>query len=75
MKKEKKKRTILHISSRCECFECHILEALASIKHAASCGLKGSLVDIKFSEVFFFFIFSQACMVELQFSIKEQLVV
>lgn len=68
--KEKKKRTMLCISCRCECFECHILEALASIKHASPCGLKGSLVDTKFSEFF-----AQVSMVELQFSIKEQLVV
>lgn len=48
-----KKRTVLYISPRCECFEHHTLEALACIKHAAPCGLKGSLVDIKFSEGFF----------------------
>lgn len=61
---------MLSVSCRCECFECHILEVLASIKRATPCGLKASLVDTKFSEFF-----AQVCMVELQFSVKEQLVV
>lgn len=69
-KKEKEKELCCIVSWRCECFECHIWEALASIKHAAPCGLKASLVDTKFSEFF-----AQVCMVELQFSVKEQLVV
>lgn len=68
-KKEKKKKA-MYISCRCECFECLILEALASIKHATPCGLKAGLVDSKFSRFF-----AQVCMVELQFSVKEQLVV
>lgn len=70
MKKEKKKEQYCMFPPDVSAVECHILEALASIKHAAPCGLKRSWVDIKFNEFF-----SQACMVELQFSIKEQLVV
>lgn len=63
--KKRKKRPIFHVFSRCECFKCQILETLAFDKHATFCGLEETLVDNKVNELF-----SQTCMVELQFSEK-----